>query len=137
MRGFTVLPYINADPVLASHLEDLGCATLMPLGSPIGSGQGLKNSYNISLIVDNAKIPVIVDAGIRTPSQAAEVMEMGASAVLLNTAVAKSLDPVNMAYAMAKGVEGGYLAHLREVCLLHNMQNRVPLQLVFSYKNNY
>ena len=109
--GFTVLPYINADPVLASHLEDLGCATLMPLGSPIGSGQGLKNSYNISLIIDNAKIPVIVDAGIRTPSQAAEVMEMGASAVLLNTAVAKSLDPVNMAYAMAKGVEGGHLAH--------------------------
>ena len=110
-KGFTVLPYINADPVLASHLEDLGCATLMPLGSPIGSGQGLKNSYNISLIIENSKIPVIVDAGIRTPSQAAEVMEMGASAVLLNTAVAKSLDPVNMAYAMAKGVEGGRLAY--------------------------
>ena len=109
--GFTVLPYINADPVLASHLEDLGCATLMPLGSPIGSGQGLKNSYNIGLIIENSKIPVIVDAGIRTPSQAAEVMEMGASAVLLNTAVAKSLDPINMAYAMAKGVEGGHLAY--------------------------
>ena len=110
-KGFTVLPYINADPMLALHLEDIGCATVMPLGSPIGSGQGLKNSYNISLIIENSKIPVIVDAGIRTPSQAAEVMEMGASAVLLNTAVAKSLDPVNMAYAMAKGVEGGRLAY--------------------------
>jgi thiazole synthase len=83
----------------------------MPLGSPIGSGQGLKNSYNIGLIIDNSKIPVIVDAGIRTPSQAAEVMEMGAAAVLLNTAVAKSLDPINMAYAMSKGVEGGRLAY--------------------------
>lgn len=109
--GFTVLPYINADPVLASHLEDVGCATLMPLGSPIGSGQGLKNLYNISLIIENSKLPVIVDAGIRTPSQAAQVMEMGASAVLLNTAVAKSNDPVNMAYAMSKGVEGGRLAY--------------------------
>ena len=109
--GFTVLPYINADPVLASHLEDLGCATLMPLGSPIGSGQGVKNAYNIGLIIENSKIPVIVDAGIRTPSQAAEVMEMGAAAVLLNTAVAKSLDPINMAYAMSKGVEGGCLAY--------------------------
>jgi thiazole synthase len=109
--GFTVLPYINADPVLASHLEDLGCATLMPLGSPIGSGQGLKNEYNIGLIIENSKLPVIVDAGIRTPSQAAKVMEMGASAVLLNTAVAKAIDPIKMSYAMAKGVEGGCLAY--------------------------
>ena len=90
------------------------------------------------LIIDNSKIPVIVDAGIRTPSQAAEVMEMGASAVLLNTAVAKSLDPINMAYAMAKGVEGGRILHImQEVCLLTNMQNRVLLQQVFSYKNDY
>ena len=111
-RGFTVLPYINADPILASHLEDIGCATLMPLGSPIGSGQGLKNSHNISIIIENSKIPVIVDAGIRTPSQAAEVMEMGANAVLLNTAVAKSSNPSWMAEAMARGVEGGHLAYL-------------------------
>ena len=111
-RGFTVLPYINADPILASHLEDIGCATLMPLGSPIGSGQGLKNSHNISIIIENSKIPVIVDAGIRTPSQAAEVMEMGADAVLLNTAVAKSSNPSWMAEAMARGVEGGHLAYL-------------------------
>ena len=110
-HGFTVLPYMNADPILAQHLEDVGCATLMPLGSPIGSGQGLKNSHNINIIIENAKIPVIVDAGIRTPSQASEVMEMGASAVLLNTAVAKSLDPVVMAHAMAKGVEAGRLAY--------------------------
>lgn len=111
-RGFTVLPYINADPILASHLEDIGCATVMPLGSPIGSGQGLKNSHNINIIIENSKIPVIVDAGIKTPSQASEVMEMGASAVLLNTAVAKSPNPSRMAQAMAKGVEGGHLAYL-------------------------
>jgi thiazole synthase len=109
--GFNVLPYINADPILAQHLEDVGCSTLMPLGSPIGSGQGLKNAHNIDIIIENAKIPVIVDAGIRTPSQASEVMEMGASAVLLNTAVAKSPDPINMARAMSKGVEGGSLAY--------------------------
>ena len=111
-RGFTVLPYINADPILASHLEDIGCATLMPLGSPIGSGQGLKNEHNISIIIENSKIPVIVDAGIRTPSQAAKVMEMGADAVLLNTAVAKSSNPSWMAQGMARGVEGGHLAYL-------------------------
>ena len=77
-----------------------------------GSGQGLKNSHNIGIIIENAKIPVIVDAGIRTPSQASEVMEMGATAVLLNTAVAKSPDPISMARAMAKGIEGGHLAYL-------------------------
>ena len=89
-KGFTVLPYINADPMLALHLEDIGCATVMPLGSPIGSGQGLNNLANIKIIIENSNIPVIVDAGIGAPSQAALAMELGADGVLLNTAVAQS-----------------------------------------------
>jgi thiazole synthase len=89
-KGFTVLPYINADPMLALHLEDLGCATVMPLGSPIGSGQGLKTLENIQIIIENSNVPVIVDAGIGTPSEAAQAMEIGADGVLLNTAVAQA-----------------------------------------------
>ena len=111
-KQFTILPYINADPILATQLENAGCSTVMPLGSPIGSGQGIKNLYNIQIIIENATIPVIVDAGIRTPSQAAEVMEMGASAVLLNTAVAKSPQPIQMSEAMKKGVEAGWYAYI-------------------------
>jgi thiazole synthase len=111
-KGFTVLPYINADPMLALHLEDLGCATVMPLGSPIGSGQGLVNLENIRIIVENANIPVIVDAGIGTPSDAAQAMEIGADGVLLNTAVAQSKSPSTMAYAMKLSVEAGRLAYL-------------------------
>jgi len=112
-KGFTVLPYINADPMLALHLEDLGCATVMPLGSPIGSGQGLNNLENIKIIVENSNIPVIVDAGIGTPSEATQAMEIGADGVLLNTAVAQSKNPDQMALAMKLGVEArrfGYLA---------------------------
>jgi thiazole synthase len=111
-KGFTVLPYINADPMLALHLEDLGCATVMPLGSPIGSGQGLVNLENIRIIVENANIPVIVDAGIGTTSDAAQAMEIGADGVLLNTAVAQSKSPATMAYAMKLSVEAGRLAYL-------------------------
>lgn len=111
-KGFTVLPYINADPMLALHLEDLGCATVMPLGSPIGSGQGLKNLSNIQIIIENATIPVIVDAGIGTPSEATQAMELGADGVLLNTAVAQSKNPSQMALAMKLGVESGRLAYL-------------------------
>jgi thiazole synthase len=111
-KGFTVLPYINADPMLALHLEDLGCATVMPLGSPIGSGQGLKNLTNIQIIIENANIPVIVDAGIGSPSEAAMAMELGSDAVLLNTAVAQSRNPEQMAYAMNLAVQSGRLAHL-------------------------
>jgi thiazole synthase len=111
-KGFTVLPYINADPMLALHLEDLGCATVMPLGSPIGSGQGIKNLTNIQIIIENAKIPVIVDAGIGTPSEAALAMEMGADGVLLNTAVAQSKNPQQMAKAMNLAVKSGRLAYL-------------------------
>jgi thiazole synthase len=111
-KGFTVLPYINADPMLALHLEDLGCATVMPLGSPIGSGQGLVNLENIRIIIENANVPVIVDAGLGTPSDAAQAMEIGADGVLLNTAVAQSKSPPTMAYAMKLSVEAGRLAYL-------------------------
>jgi thiazole synthase len=111
-KGFTVLPYINADPMLALHLEDLGCATVMPLGSPIGSGQGINNLTNIQIIIENANVPVIVDAGIGTPSEATLAMEIGADGVLLNTAVAQSKNPAQMAYAMSLGVEAGRLAYL-------------------------
>lgn len=110
-KGFTVLPYINADPMLALHLEDLGCATVMPLGSPIGSGQGLNNLSNIKIIIENSNIPVIIDAGIGTPSEAAMAMELGADGVLLNTAVSQSKNPEKMAYAMNLAVQSGRLAH--------------------------
>ena len=111
-KGFTVLPYINADPMLALHLEDLGCATVMPLGSPIGSGQGLNNLANIKIISENATVPVIVDAGIGAPSEATAAMELGADGILLNTAVAQSKNPAQMAYAMNLGVKAGRLAYL-------------------------
>lgn len=111
-KGFTVLPYINADPMLALHLEDLGCATVMPLGSPIGSGQGIENLTNIKIIIENANVPVIVDAGIGTPSEATIAMEIGADGVLLNTAVAQSKNPSQMAHAMNLAVKAGRLAYL-------------------------
>jgi thiazole synthase len=111
-KGFTVLPYINADPMLALHLEDLGCATVMPLGSPIGSGQGINNLTNIKIIIENSNIPVIIDAGIGTPSEATLAMELGADGVLLNTAVAQSKNPSQMAYAMNLGVQAGRLGYL-------------------------
>ena len=111
-KGFTVLPYINADPMLALHLEDLGCATVMPLGSPIGSGQGLNNLANIQIIIENANVPVIVDAGIGTPSEATQAMEIGGAGVLLNTAVAQSQNPSQMAQAMKLSVTAGRLAYL-------------------------
>jgi thiazole synthase len=105
--GFTVLPYINADPILARRLEAVGCATVMPLGSPIGSGQGLVTQRQIELIIENAGVPVVVDAGIGSPSDAALAMELGADAVLVNTAVALAKDPPLMAEAIRQGVEGG------------------------------
>ena len=111
-KGFTVLPYINADPMLALHLEDLGCATVMPLGSPIGSGQGLNNLANLQIIIENANIPVIVDAGIGVPSEATMAMELGADGVLLNTAVAQAKNPEQMALAMKLGVQSGRLGYL-------------------------
>ena len=111
-KGYTVLPYINADPMLALHLEDLGCATVMPLGSPIGSGQGLNNLANIKIIIENSTVPVIIDAGIGLPSEATAAMELGADGVLLNTAVAQARSPSQMARAMKLGVEAGRCAYL-------------------------
>nr|QCI07810.1 thiamine biosynthesis protein G [Pleonosporium borreri] len=111
-KGFTVLPYINADPILAKQLEDIGCATIMPLGSPIGSGQGLQNLINLQIIIENALIPVIIDAGIGTASEANKAMEIGASAVLLNTAVAESKNPQLMAEAMKLSIIAGRNCYL-------------------------
>ncbi|MFM8277952.1 MAG: thiazole synthase [Cyanobium sp.] len=106
-EGFSVLPYINADPLLAQRLEEVGCATVMPLGSPIGSGQGIRNAANIALIIANAGVPVVVDAGIGVPSEAAQAMEMGADAVLINSAIALAGDPVAMAAAMGLATRAG------------------------------
>jgi thiazole synthase len=111
-NNFDVLPYINADPILGKQLEEIGCATVMPLGSPIGSGQGLKNLYNIQILIENSRIPVIVDAGIGSPSQAAQAMEIGASGILANTAIAKAKDSKLMAYGMKLGVEAGRFGYL-------------------------
>ena len=110
--GFVVLPYIHADPVLAKRLEDIGCATVMPLGSPIGSGRGIFTREEIEIIVENATVPVIVDAGIGAPSDAALALEIGADAVLVNTAIAQAKDPVRMAEAFRLGVEAGREAYL-------------------------
>jgi len=111
-EGFIVLPYINADPVLALRLQDVGCATVMPLGSPIGSGQGIRTVESLRIIIDQARVPVVVDAGIGSPSHAAQAMEMGADAVLINTALAVSRDPVRTAAAFAFAVAAGREAYL-------------------------
>ena len=109
--GFTVLPYTNDDPILARRLEDAGCAAVMPLGSPIGSGMGIRNPYNLRMIVAQARVPVILDAGIGTASDAAIAMEMGCDGVLLASAVSRAEDPARMARAMRLAVEAGRLAH--------------------------
>lgn len=110
-EGFMVLPYINADPILAKRLEEIGCATVMPLASPIGSGQGVKTLENIKIIIEQSNIPVVVDAGIGVPSDAASVMEVGADCCLINTAIAQADDPVKMAEAFNFGVQAGRLAY--------------------------
>ncbi|RUR72662.1 hypothetical protein PCC6912_61280 [Chlorogloeopsis fritschii PCC 6912] len=111
-EGFAVLPYINADPILAKHLEEVGCATVMPLAAPIGSGQGLKTAANIQIIIENANVPVVVDAGIGAPSEAAQAMEMGADALLINSAIALAKNPPVMARAMNMAAIAGRLAYL-------------------------
>jgi thiazole synthase len=108
--GFVVLPYTNDDPILARRLEDAGCAAVMPLGSPIGSGMGIRNPYNLRLIVEGARVPVILDAGIGTASDAAVAMELGCEGVLLASSVSRAEDPVAMARAMRAAVEAGWLA---------------------------
>ena len=111
-EGFLVLPYINDDPITAKKLEDIGCAAVMPLAAPIGSGLGIRNPYNIRIILEHAKVPVIVDAGVGTASDAAVAMEMGCAGVLMNTAIASAKDPILMAEAMRQGVEAGRKAYL-------------------------
>jgi thiazole synthase len=108
--GFIVLPYVSDDPVLCKRLADIGCAAVMPLAAPIGSGLGIRNPTNLAIIIEQARVPVIVDAGVGTASDVAFAMELGADAVLLNTAVAGAKDPVAMANAMRLGVEAGFLA---------------------------
>ena len=110
--GFTVLPYIHADPVLAKHLQEAGCAAVMPLGSAIGSGKGIHTREEITIIVEQATVPVIVDAGLGVPSDASQAMEMGADAVLVNTAIARAKDPALMGEAFKLGVEAGRKAFL-------------------------
>ena len=108
--GFTVLPYTNDDPILARRLEDVGCAAVMPLGSPIGSGMGIRNPYNLRIILEQASVPVILDAGVGTASDAAIAMELGCDGVLLASAVTRAQEPALMAEAMRKAVEAGRLA---------------------------
>ncbi len=119
-EGFTVLPYTNDDPVAAKKLEDVGCAAVMPLGAPIGSGLGIRNPYNIRIIMETVQVPVLVDAGVGTASDAALAMELGAVAVLMNTAIAEAKDPVLMAEAMRDAVTAGRKAFLA---------GRIPMRL--------
>jgi thiazole synthase len=110
--GFTVLPYSNDDPILARRLQDAGCAAVMPLGSPIGSGMGIRNPYNIQIIAERIELPVILDAGVGTASDAALAMELGCDAVLLASAVSRAEDPAGMAVAMRHAVDAGHAARL-------------------------
>ena len=113
--GFIVLPYVLPDPVLAKRLEEVGCATVMPLAAPIGSGRGLQLRDSIRILIEQAEVPVVVDAGLGSPSHAAEAMELGADAVLVNTAIARAGDPVAMARAFRLAVEAGRAAYLAGV----------------------
>ncbi len=110
--GFVVLPYCGDDPVVAARLEQIGCAAVMPLGSPIGSGAGIRNPYNLRIILEQAQVPVILDAGVGTASHAAQAMEMGCAAVLCASAITRAKDPATMARAIAAGVQAGRWAHL-------------------------
>ena len=119
-EGFVVLPYCNDDPILAKRLEQVGCAAVMPLGSPIGSGAGIRNPYNLAIILGNAEVPVVLDAGIGTASDAAIAMELGCDAVLVASSISRAKDPVRMARAMRLAVEAGRLA---------NEAGRIPRRL--------
>ena len=133
-EGFTVLPYINADPVLAKRLEDAGAATVMPLGSPIGSNRGLETRAQVAIIIEQARVPVVVDAGLGAPSHAAEAMELGADAVLINTAIAVAEDPVAMARAFRMAVEAGRAA--REAGLPAQEDTAVPTSPLTAFLQN-
>jgi len=110
--GFKVMVYTNDDPIVAKRLEEIGCVAVMPLGSLIGSGLGIQNPHNIRLIMEEARVPILVDAGIGTPSEAAMAMEMGCAGVLVNSAIAGAQNPILMAKAMQKAVQAGREAHL-------------------------
>lgn len=111
-KNFTVLAYTNTDPIVAKQLEDIGCSAVMPLGSPIGSGQGILNPFNLSIIIKNSNVPIIIDAGIGTASEACYAMELGADGVLMNTAIAQASSPHIMAYAMKLAVKAGKYANV-------------------------
>ena len=111
-KNFTVLAYTNTDPILAKQLEEIGCSAIMPLGSPIGSGQGIQNPFNLSIIIEDSNVPVIIDAGIGTASEASYAMELGADGVLMNTAIAQASSPHIMAYAMKLAVRAGKYAYI-------------------------
>lgn len=128
-EGFIVLPYIHADPILAKKLEDAGCATVMPLGAPIGTNKGLETREFIQMIIEEAMVPVVIDAGIGKPSDAAEALEMGADAVMVNTAVATADNPVLMALAFKQAVEAGRNAFLAGIApSYHNASASSPLE---------
>jgi len=133
-EGFTVLPYCHADPVLCKRLEEAGCAAVMPLGAPIGSNQGLKTRDLLAIIIEQAGVPVVIDAGIGAPSHASEALEMGADAVLVNTAMASARDPVQMARAFRLAVEAGELA--RQSGLGSRHQQAVATSPLTSFLQN-
>jgi thiazole synthase len=124
-RGFIVLPYVHADPVLCKQLEEAGAAAVMPLGAPIGTNLGLASRAFLEIIIAQARVPVVVDAGLGAPSHAAEALEMGADAVLVNTAIAAAADPTAMAHAFRLGVEAGRFA--REAGLVATSQTKAPV----------
>ena len=127
-QGYVVLPYVHADPVLCRRLEEVGCAAVMPLGSPIGSNQGLATETFLKIIIEQANVPVIVDAGIGAPSQATHAMELGADAVLVNTAIASSSDPVAMGHCFAQAVNTGRQAYIAGLgAVSHQANNTSPL----------
>jgi thiazole synthase len=132
-EGFVVLPYINADPVLAKRLQDLGTATVMPLGSPIGSNRGVETRGQIRIIIEQATVPVVVDAGLGAPSHAAEAMEMGADAVLVNTAIAVASDPNRMAVAFKQAIEAGRAAF--EIGLAEKTEMANPTSPLTAFLN--
>jgi thiazole synthase len=132
-EGFVVLPYINADPVLAKRLQDLGTATVMPLGSPIGSNRGVETRGQIRIIIEQATVPVVVDAGLGAPSHAAEAMEMGADAVLVNTAIAVASDPNRMAVAFQQAIEAGRAAF--EIGLAERTEMANPTSPLTAFLN--
>jgi thiazole synthase len=132
-EGFVVLPYINADPVLAKRLQEVGTATVMPLGSPIGSHRGIQTRDQIRIIIEQATVPVVVDAGIGAPSHAAEAMELGADAVLVNTAIAVASDPCRMGVAFKQAVEAGRAAY--EIGLGETQDHASPTSPLTGFLN--